>query len=137
MKSIFVLLISFVCHIQVQAQDYSKVFAAADTSRFSANTKEGWQLFNSYVKSISQDSVTLELIIQHINNIDLTTEQYVGKIKKSSLIPLCTQTLPFHLLNDCYYLKIDNKGRCFLRFVQGTIPSADAIILPLKVFYKL
>jgi hypothetical protein len=124
-------------HVLAQQPEHSKALAAADSSKFSPNKKDGWQLFNSYVATTSKDSATLELIIQHANNIDWKQEQYVGKVKDKSLQPGKPQTLPFNLLTDNYQLRIDAQGKCYVKFLNGSLPSSDPFILPLKVFYKL
>lgn len=120
-----------------QQKDYNKVFASADTSSFKVNNVEGWQLFNSYVSAVSSDSATLELIIQRVNYIDLSIEQYLGNIKTASLIPSTEQTITYLLASDNYTVRIDGRGNCYLKFVSGSLPSTDPFVLPIKVFYKL
>lgn len=129
--------LSFSVNTVVAQADYSKAYAAADSSRFSLNKKDGWQLFNSFVSNYQKDSAQLELIIQHANNIDWRQEQYIGKIKYQPLQPGQEQSLPFNLLLDTYILRIDDNGKCYLKFISGTLPTADPFIFPLKVLYKL
>ena len=62
------------------AQDNSKAFAAADSSRFSPNKNGGWKLFNSFVNIYQKDSAQVELILQHDGIIDWKQEQMIGKI---------------------------------------------------------
>ncbi len=119
------------------SQTDSIAFAAADTSRFSPNIDEGWQLFNSYVTNLQNDSARLELIIQHTNNINWTVDQYVGVISDSSLIPSEEQDVPFSLLTNNYNLRIDTAGKCYIRFVNGDLPTDDPFVIPLKLIYKL
>jgi hypothetical protein len=121
----------------VSAQDHSKALAAADTSRFSPNKKDGWQLYNSYVSGYQRDSAQLELILQHANNFDWKKEQFVGKITYQPLHPKNGQSLNFYLLSNQFLLRIDENGKCYLRFQNGALPSEDPAIIPLKVFYKL
>jgi hypothetical protein len=121
----------------VKAQDHSKAYAAADTSRFSVNSKDGWKLFNSYVAGYKKDSATLELIIEHTNNINWTKEQYVGKIKYQPFHPAKEQIVSFGLLTNEYVMRIENTGKCYLRLKNGALPSANPFIFPLKLFYKL
>jgi len=144
MKRTIIIATFFICMIicflipkNVHAQDHSKAIAAADSSRFSPNKKEGWQLFNSFINSFQKDSAQLELILQHDGTIDWKQEQLVGKIKSQALQPNTTQTLPFKLLNESYALRIDNKGKCYLKFVNGFVPTANPFIIPLIVNYKL
>jgi hypothetical protein len=138
-KICFLLLIIFSCATTlVNAQDdHNKALAAADSSKFSPNKKGGWQLFNSFVSSYQKDSARLELIMQHANNIDWKQEQYVGKIKYEPLQPSKEQSLPFNLLTDNYVLRIDDNGKCYLKFMSGSLPTANPVILPLSVLYRL
>ena len=120
-----------------QAQDHGKAIAAADSSRFSPNKKDGWQLYNSFISNYQKDSAQVELILQHDGAIDWKQEQMVGKIKYQQLQPNNAQTLPFKLLNESYSLRIDEKGKCYLKFINGLMPTANPFIIPLKVNYKL
>lgn len=121
----------------VKAQDHNKAIAAADSSRFSPNKKDGWKLFNSFVSNYQKDSAQVELILQHDGAIDWKQEQLVGKIKPQSLQPSNSQTVTFKLLNENYSLRIDINGKCYLKFINGIIPTANPFIIPLKVNYKL
>ncbi len=131
------IMLCLVLHNNLYAQDHSKALAAADTSRFSPNKKDSWQLFNSFVSNYQKDSAQVELILQHDGTIDWKQEQLVGKIKYQPLQPSAAQTLPFKLLNESYSLRIDDKGKCYLKFINGFIPTANPFIIPLKVNYKL
>lgn len=122
---------------KVLSQSDSIAFAAADTSRFSPNYGGGWQLFNSYVHSYQTDSARFELIIQHANNIKWNNEQYIGTISDSSLIPSQKQSISFNLLTNNYMLRIDTRGRCYIRFVNGDLPTDDPFVIPFKISYKL
>jgi len=140
-RKIFVFYLSFVIAFWAPniafSQNDSAALAAADTSRFSPNGDEGWQLYNSYVAPVSGDSATLELILQHANNIDTTMEQFVGVIKDVLLIPSQEQVISFNLLINNYLLRIDTVGRCYIRFLNGDVPPDDPFVIPLKIFYKL
>ncbi len=140
-RKIFIFCISLCIGLGISdvafSQNDAAALAAADTSRFSPNGTEGWQLFNSYVAPTSHDSATLELIIRHANNIDTAKEQLVGAIKDLSLIPSQEQSISFNLLTDNYILRINTDGRCYLRFVNGDVPPNDPFVIPLKIFYKL
>ncbi len=120
-----------------KAQDHSKAIAAADSSRFSPNKKDGWQLFNSFISNYQKDSAQVELILQHEGAIDWKKEQFVGKIKYQPLQPSISQTVPFKLLNESYALRIDDKGKCYLKFINGLMSTDNPFIIPLKVNYKL
>ena len=118
------------------AQNNAAAFAAADSSKFSINTSGGWQLYNSYLTQFKPDSVQVELIIQH-ENINLQQEQYIGNIKYIPFRPAVEQTVSFNLLQDRYTLRIETMGKCYLRFISGTLPVGNPMVLPLKVYYKL
>lgn len=118
------------------AQNDSAAIAAADTTNFSVNSAGGWQLFNSYVAAYNTDSVQLELIIQHANNIDWNQEQYAGKVKTTALIPAQEQTISFSLITNQYLLRIDVQGKCYLRLFSGSAPADDPAVIPVKVIYK-
>jgi hypothetical protein len=120
-----------------KSQNNSIAFAAADSSKFSPNLKDGWQLFNSYVSTYKKDSATLELIIQHTNNINWTKEQFIGKIKYPALLPKAEQVAFFTLISNKYRIRIETTGRCYLNFIAGAIPTGEPVILPLTIFYKL
>jgi hypothetical protein len=138
---IFDLIICFVMLIgpissRTLAQDYSSAIAAADTSSFSVNHNDGWELFNSYVAPYRADSVQLEIIVKHSSSIDWRQEHYVGKVKTAGLIPTAGQTLFFNLTVTNYSLRIDGTGKCYLRLVSGELPRGEPVIIPVKVFYR-
>ena len=118
------------------AQDNTAAMAAADSSRFSVNRLGGWQLFNSFVSAISQDSVQLEFIVQHDKNINWSQEQLVGKIKSSTLVPQYTQEIPFSVLSTSFTIRITDQGKCYMKISDGNAPEGDTVILAVKIFYK-
>jgi hypothetical protein len=117
--------------------DFSAAMANADTSRFSANKKDGWLLFDSYVSAWQTDSAQLELLIQHANTINFKQEQLIGKIKYPALKPGKEQSAVFSIVGNTYQLRIDNNGKCYLKFMNGGLPYADPVVLPIRVYYKL
>ena len=131
---------SFVIIVSVNVKSFSQnnaaAIAAADSTGFSTGNTNGWQLFNSYVAPYKTDSAQLEIIIQHANNINWSQEQFVGKIKISSLVPHNTQTVSYNLMNTVYTLRIKDDGKCYLKFVSGSLPITDPAIIPVKVYYK-
>jgi len=110
--------------------------AAADTSVFSVNQQGGWQLYNSFARTVAADSVELELIVQHVNGINWNQEQLVGKLKITQFIPQASQTGLFQLLESNYSLRVDALGNCYLRLLSGIIPAGDPAIIPVMVRYK-
>lgn len=134
---LFILIMLFTKPIKLPAQNHAAAFAAADSSCFSVGNAGGWQLFNSYMSPYGSDSVQLEIIVQHANNINWGQEQYIGKIKINALIPENTQTLSFNLIATNYRLRIKKEdGKCYLRFISGTLPTANPAAIPIKVIYK-
>lgn len=121
---------------KAQAQNNAQAIAAADSSRFSINSGGGWQLYNSYVAQHNTDSVRLELIVQHANNIVWNNEQYVGKIKMASLQPATDRTISFSLLNDVYTVRVETNGKCYLKLSAGSVPSGTMTVLPVFIYYR-
>ena len=130
--TVFVLVISAT---KSPAQDNTVALKAADTSAFSVNKKGGWQLFNSYAAT-NKDSVQLEIILQHQNNINWAEEQYVGLIKIAKAIPQATQVAAFNLLSTFYLVRIDKEGKCYLRLLSGTKPENDPAVIPARIVFK-
>lgn len=138
MKAVFFYAVfQFMIAIQSFSQTTAAALAAADSTRFSVDLSGGWLLFNSYVSLYHTDSVQIELIVQHNNNVNWYTQQYVGKIKYNPLKPGVEQSLSFKIINNIYKLTIKSNGKCFVNFVSGIPPSGNPVIIPLKVFYKL
>jgi hypothetical protein len=136
-KSIFLISLLIVMAItKCFAQNDSAALVEADTVNFSVNSAEGWQLFNSYVASYNTDSVQLEIIIRHTNNIDLNQEQYVGKIKTSSLRPNSERIIPFSLVGTNYRVRIETSGKCYMKVVSGAAPTGNPVVIPFLLIYK-
>ena len=106
----------FICSVNF-AQDHKKALAAADSSNFSVNNKEGWKLYNSCLMLISPDSIMIGLILQNDCSIDLATEQMIGSIKSGKFFPDANRILSFKLITDTYQLRVDKNGKCFLKMV--------------------
>jgi hypothetical protein len=135
-KRISILILLFSFSICTSYSQDNVAIANADTSNFSVNIGGGWQLFNSYVSTLSVDSVLLEIIVQHTNSIDLSVEQYVGKIKILAMRPALSQTLFFNLIAAYYSLRIDQGGKCYLKFLTGARPASNPFVIPVRVVYK-
>ena len=119
------------------SQGHKKALAAADSSNFSVNNKEGWKLYNSRLIPISTDSIMIGLILQHDRSVDLTLEQKIGIIKSRNFFPATNQIISFTLLTGTYQLRVDKNGKCFLRLVSGSLSSdADNVIIPIRAVYK-
>jgi hypothetical protein len=136
-KSILLALVCIICNDNSAcAQNHTAAITNADTTNFIANGKDGWQLFNSFVATQGVDSIRLELIIQHDNNITWMEEQYIGRIKTSSLRPSKNQTITFTLVPSNYSIKVQDDGKCYLKFIKGALPYNSSFIIPLKVIFK-
>ena len=115
----------------------TQALAAADTSYFIVTTTDGWLLYNSYGSYNQQtDSVTLEVIIQHPNNLNLTEYQFIGKIKPDILKPLAERIITINLVTAIYKVKVMENGNCYLILISGTAPQGNDVILPIKISYK-
>jgi len=137
-KLILLVAILLTCNMTfAQKQPKALALATADTTNFSVNSRAGWQLYNSYVAPIKQDSVTIEMIIQHDRTIDWKQEQLIGHIKSGNLLPKTGQTLSFRLITDVYQLRIEPSGRCYLRLATGSLAAGDPVIIPVRGLYKL
>lgn len=136
-KKIFSLLILFCMFSgKIFAQDNAAAIANADTTNYTVNDEEGWQLFNSYLGVQGTDSVVLEVIVQHDNTLTWTQEQYIGRVKTDSLRPSVTQTVLFELAATQYSLKVQSDGKCYLKLLTGPPPGASPAILPIRIRYK-
>jgi hypothetical protein len=118
-------------------QDHALAFKAADTSRFSPNKTDGWQLFNSYVGELGKDSADFELIIQHANNLEWSKENIVGRITYQKLIPSASQSAVAYMLSDYYRLRVDPSGKCYLTYLDGAPPTANPVVVAIKIHFKL
>jgi hypothetical protein len=122
---------------ELQAQtNHSAAIANADTSRFSVNKNDGWQIFNSYVTTNGTDSILFDVIIQHDKSINWQQEQYIGRIKEQTVQPGKEQVVISYLMSDQYQLRILKNGKCYLRLFSGSLPADNPVILPLRFLYK-
>jgi hypothetical protein len=136
-RYLFLLLLALLAFRDISfGQSDSAALAAADTTRFSVNGSEGWLLYNSYVVAHGTDSVELELVIRHDNNINWQEEHYIGKIKFEGLIPQTSQTIDYYLMSDQFAVRLDTTGKCYLKFVSGAVPSANPVVIPIRLIYK-
>src|SRR5207302_6536630 len=87
-----------------------------DTAAFKANQQAGWSLYSSYLNRDTPDSVEFEFIIQHTDNIDWNSEQFIGVIIKNDFKPVTSQQLRYQLLLDnLWAVRIEPNGQVFLR----------------------
>ncbi len=119
-----------------QVDSIAAALAVADTTEFSVNNNDGWQLFNSYVINNGTDSVQFEVILRHNRNIKWYDEQYIGKIKKGSFFPKNPQLIFYDLPGSRYQIRIENNGKCYLKLVAGNPPDEAEVTIPIIVKYK-
>jgi hypothetical protein len=141
MKIVFAFLVaiffqSFIGNSTLQAQSNAAALAAADTVHFSRNAKDGWELYNSYMAPQGNDSIRLELILQHANNINWSDEQYIGKIKTGNYFPLSTRTVSFSLMQTNFLVRIDENGKCYLKVLSGPLPAESTAVVPFIIAYR-
>jgi len=115
--------------------DKAKAIAAADTSNFSVNKSDGWQLYNSYVAAYGSDSVQLELILLKEGSVNWKEEQYVGKIKQGNFYPKTNQTISYKLTYQKYEVRVEKNGDCYFKLTSDNPLSNDGITIPLIVKY--
>lgn len=137
-----IILLALVCFVTLaNAQTHEAELAAADSSRFSVNGKEGWQVFNSYVavKPSNSDSAEINLIVQHANNMDFKQEQLIGTIKYVPLQPKNTQVIFFKSMldNNSLKIRIEPDGQCWLSVLGNNPLITNHLIIALKIFYGL
>jgi hypothetical protein len=118
------------------AQNHAAALAAADSSRFSINNNGGWQLFNAYIGQYKTDSAQMELIVQRPNNVNWSQERYVGKIKYGPLKPASNQNIGVNWAGGNYVVRMEPNGKCWLRFINGSLPAVNPAVFLLKVYYK-
>lgn len=116
--------------------DKDKALAAADTSYFSVNKKDGWQMYNSYASNVSVDSIQLEVILQHDANINWQNRNYIGKIKGSAFRPQSTRVAQYIWINTVFEIQINTDGSCYIKLVSGPLPQGNPVVLPVRVIYK-
>ena len=134
-RSILYCALMVLCFNYLTAQTDAAALAAADTTNFSVNHLDGWQLYNSFIAS-KFDSVQVEIIASHVNNFTWTQEQYVGKIRNVALIPQSTQIVFFNLIATRYLFRINSDGKCYLSLKSGTPLEGQLAVIPIKVNYK-
>jgi len=134
-KPLLLIILALGLNSKSEGQDRSKALAAADSSNFSPDKQEGWQLYNSYISSYTTDSVTLELIIQHANTGYWNAEQFMGRIKAHNYLPLKEQKLIYQLVDNSYLIRITTKGKCYISLANGMVPPKGPVVLPIKIKY--
>jgi hypothetical protein len=119
------------------AQANEAAIANADSSRFSPNRQGGWQLLNSFVATVGAGNAQLELIIENSTATNLGQSQFLGTIKGANLFPSTPVSLTFNILKNQYQINIRSDGRCYIKLLNGSPPSSNPTVIPLRVIYKL
>jgi hypothetical protein len=116
-------------------------FASAvvvDSLPFAANQPEGWSAISSYATKLGEDSVRLEVLIQHANNISWADEHLIGAISDSLYRPTVSQLVDYTLLsNSKWKLRITPDGGAYLQLAQGVAPPEDPAIFPVAIQYRI
>ncbi|MFZ1527279.1 MAG: hypothetical protein WAT19_00885 [Ferruginibacter sp.] len=134
---IFILSIVLFLAKNSSAQVPEAVIANADTTMFSPNAAGDWQILNSYVSAQGTDSVLLEVLLYHPNNINWQEEHLVGNIKEpTGLRPSTERTVSFNLINTIYIMRVSSNGDCYLKFSTGDLPTANPVVLPARVIFS-
>lgn len=136
-KKIIYVFLSAIFYLNVSAQDqqHSEVLAAVDSTNFSINRDENWELYKAAFTPLVNDTVLLEMIVEHDRFLEWENEQLIGKIKEKDYVPYTEQSVDFKLLTDSYNLRIDLDGKCYLRLVEGEIPPSDPVFIPIRLYY--
>lgn len=116
--------------------DRNKALASADTSYFSVNKKEGWQLYNSYASNVVADSTQLEVILQHDAGINWQNSNYIGKLKGTAFKPQTTRLAQFTWITTVFEVQINTDGNCYMRLVSGPLPQGNPVVIPVRMVYK-
>ena len=117
-------------------QNDSIARATADTTNFSINIENGWKIYNSYVNVNENDSVDLELIIEHENPYNWTVDYFFGRIKMTDAHPISNRVLLCDLINRKFQIRVEQNGKCYIRQISGPIPTDLSFVLPIKVVYN-
>lgn len=125
----------FIATANVYSQNNQAAMANADTVNFSVNRSGGWELFNSYATASGTDSVRLEFIVQHLNNINWGQEQYVGRVKTGAYKPGATRTVTYNLLSSVFTIKILSNGKCYLK-LESPANLEQVVVIPVHIVYR-
>lgn len=138
----FILITLFLYSTVLLAQDNSAMIkniatkATADSTYLVVNQKAGWQFLNSYLSTIGNDSVVIEMILQHDRTINLLQDTFIGRIKSIAYRPTDIRNLTIKLNESVYQFRIEPTGKCYLRLVSGLLPDGASLIIPIRTKYK-
>jgi hypothetical protein len=125
----------FFTAFSLSAQSNNSAIAAADTTFFSINRDDTWQIYNSCASSSPLDTVKLEIIIQHDGPLNWQSSNYIGRIKNQNFWPFSLRTCKVDLLTMIFEVTVDSAGRCYLRLVSGNPPSREQVVVPVTVSF--
>ena len=119
------------------AQTRAKAFEAgsADTTYIAVNKPGGWQFVSPYLSPVGNDSVRIEMIVQHSRTIDWKQKQLVGRITRRNLLPVTGQEATFDLLVSLFRIYIDPDGNCYLQQISGELSADDPLAIPVRAKY--
>jgi hypothetical protein len=140
-KCVFKLVLS-VClsHLFLQASANGVLSGkqGIDTIPILAYDANGWSFFGEpYLKKINSDSIAVELVLIHANNLQWDQEQLVGYLGMASVKPFAERKSKFYLLNDNIWLvRVASNGQIYVKQLKGEPPAADPAVLPIKAYFK-
>ena len=120
-----------------QTRDNAFESGSADTTQIAVNKLGGWQFVSPYLTPVGQDSVMIEMILQHDRTIDWQQKQLVGRITRRDLLPVSEQEVVFSLLISQFRIYIEPDGLCYLQLVSGVLPDEDPQAIPVRAVYRL
>lgn len=135
-RFLIIMMTAFFSRFQASSQVPPEVVNAADTTNFRINQADGWVLINSFVQLQNADSVRLEIIIQHPNNLSWTQNSLVGEIKNLSLRPTQVREVQFLLIADEYVVTIEIDGKVLIRRRNADSLQGEMVILPVMLVFK-
>jgi hypothetical protein len=109
----------------------------ADTSAFSPNTAQGWQIHTSYLENLG-DSVEFELILFRIvppgTNWNDTSE--VGAIIKADYVPAVEKVIEYSQWPRLWKIIFKPNGKCLIQLLSGPVPEGTPVMFPVITKYK-
>ena len=97
-----------------------------------------WTLLGEpYVKKTNNDSIAVELVLIHPNNLQWGDEQLVGYLDMPSVKPVAERLFVFYLLKDnSWQIRIASNGQVYIKQLTGDPPITDPAVIPIKTYFK-
>ena len=109
-----------------------------DSIPLGAYDVNGWTVLGEpYVKKINNDSIAVELVLIHPNNLQWSDEQLVGYLDMPSVKPVAERLFVFYLLKDnSWQIRIASNGQVYIKQLTGDPPITDPAVIPIKTYFK-